>query len=135
MYKKIISIILLNILLFSNTVFAVESVVTKKDKNQLILENFQKQEIKNIFDNTDFFDGATNVSLINSSKKVDIYSTLKSKAEEKRLYLEKQNEQLIERVSSLENSIASIDRDIQDKITEVNVTNIKIMQIKNDIEV
>lgn len=135
MYKKIASIILLNILLFSNSVFAVESVVTKKDKNQLILENFQKQEIKNIFDNTDFFDGTTNVSLINSSKKVDIYSTLKSKAEEKRLYLEKQNEQLIERVSSLENSIASIDRDIQDKITEVNVTNIKIMQIKNDIEV
>lgn len=135
MYKKIISVILLNILLFSNTVFALESGVTKKDKNQLILENFQKQEIKNIFDNTDFFDGTTNVSLINSSKKVDIYSTLKSKAEEKRLYLEKQNEQLIERVSSLENSIASIDRDIQDKITEVNLTNIKIMQIRNDIEV
>jgi len=135
MYKKIVSIILLNILSFSNIVFAEESKALTKDQKQIILENFQEQEIKNIFDNTDFFDASTNTSLINSSKKVGIFSTLKSKTEEKRIYLEKQNELLIERVNSLENSIMSMDRDIQDKITEVNNTNIKIIQIRNDIEI
>lgn len=135
MNKKIISIILINLFFLSNIVLAEENKEVIKSQRQKILENFQNQEIKNIFDNTDFFDSATNTSLIESSKKVDIYSTLKSKAEEKRLYLEKQNELLIERVSSLENSVASMDRDIQDKITEVNKTNIKIVQIRREIEV
>jgi ribosomal protein S15P/S13E len=135
MYKKIVSIILLNVIFFSNNAFAEENKALTKDQKQIILENFQNQEIKNIFDNTDFFDVSTNTSLINSSKKVGIFSTLKSKTEEKRIYLEKQNELLIERVNSLENSIMSMDRDIQDKITEVNNTNIKIIQIRNDIAI
>jgi hypothetical protein len=112
----------------------VEKTESVKDKQKTILENFENQEIKNIFDNTDFFDPLSNTSLINSSKKIDTYSTLKSKTEEKRLYLEKQNELLIERVNSLEKSIQSIDKDIQDKITDVNTTNIKILKTKKDIE-
>lgn len=135
MYKKILSAILINILFFSNTTFADEAKIASKARNKVILDNFQAQQIKNIFDNTDFFDSATNSSLIDSSKKVDIYSTLKSKAEEKRKYMEKQNELLVERISSLENSINSIDRDIEDKITEVNVTNMKIVKTRKDIEV
>jgi hypothetical protein len=136
MYKKIVSLILINIIFFSNNAFAEENMgLLTKEQKQIILEDFQDQEIKNIFDNTDFFDASINTSLIESSKKVDIFSTLKSKTEEKRVYLEKQNELLIERVSSLENSVLSMDRDIKDKITEVNNTNIRIVQIRNDIEV
>ncbi|NDK08567.1 peptidoglycan DD-metalloendopeptidase family protein [Candidatus Gracilibacteria bacterium] len=130
MYKRVIALILINTIFFSNNVFA----ETTKEQKKAILETFQSQEIKNIFDNTDFFDNSSDTSLMDSSNKVDIYSTLKSKAEEKRIYMEKQNEQLIERISSLENSIASVDRDIQDKITEVNHTNIRIIQMRNDIE-
>lgn len=134
MFNKIISILLINSIFFWNIVFAVEKTESVKDKQKTILENFENQEIKNIFDNTDFFDPLSNTSLINSSKKIDTYSTLKSKTEEKRLYLEKQNELLIERVNSLEKSIQSIDKDIQDKITDVNTTNIKILKTKKDIE-
>ncbi len=134
MFNKIISILLINSMFFWNIVFAVEKSNLKNEKNKTILENFENQEIKNIFDNTDFFDPLSNSSLLNSSKKIDIYSTLKSKTEEKRLYLEKQNELLIERVNSLEKSIQSIDKDIQDKITDVNITNIKIIKIKKDID-
>lgn len=131
MLNKIISILLINFLLFSNNVFAA-SLSTEQKKT--ILENFQNEQIKNIFDSGDFFDANDNSALIDSSKKVDLYSTLKSKTEAKRVYLENQNEMLLDRVSSLEKSIASLDRDIEDKISEVNSINLKVIETKKDIE-
>ncbi len=134
MLNKIISILLINSMFFWNIVFAEKKIELLKNDKKTILENFENQEIKNIFDNTDFFDPLSNTTLIDSSKKIDTFSTLKSRAEEKRIYLEKQNELLIERVNSLEKSIISLDNDIKDKITEVNNTNIKIIKTKKNIE-
>ncbi len=134
MFNKIVSIFLINLMFLWNIVFAEEKVDLLKERRKTVLENFKKQEIKNIFDNTEFFDASSNKSLVDSSKKIDMFSTLQSKTEEKRIYLESQNELLIERVNSLEKSISSIDKDIQDKITEVNITNIRIIKIKKDIE-
>nr|MDD3720308.1 peptidoglycan DD-metalloendopeptidase family protein [Candidatus Gracilibacteria bacterium] len=131
MINKIISVFLINILLFSNSAFA-DTLST--DQKKTILENFQNEQMKNIFDNNDFFDENDSAALINSSNKVDLYSTLKSKTETKRLYLEQQNEMLLERVSSLENSIASLDKDIQDKITDVNSINLKVIETKKEID-
>lgn len=129
MLNKIISVFLINILFFSNTTFALST-----DQKKTILENFQNEQMKNIFDDNDFFDSATTESFLWSSQKVDLYSTLRSKTEAKRQYLEEQNQMLIERVSSLEKSVSSLDRDIQDKISEINNINIKVIETKKEIE-
>ncbi len=129
MLNKIISVILINILFFSNTTFALST-----DQKRVILENFQNEQMKNIFEENDFFAVEWGESFFDSSKKVDLYSTLRSKTEAKRQYLEEQNEVLIERVTSLEKSIASLDRDIQDKISEVNNINLKVIETKKEVE-
>lgn len=135
MFKKILSSLLISLLVCTNSTFAISwDIKLTLEKRKSILEKFQEQEINNIFNNTDFFSSEDSVSLINSSNKIDLYSSLRSKAETKRQYLEDQNIMLIERVNSLEKSIQILDNDIQGKITEVNDINFKIVETKKDIE-
>jgi len=133
MNKKIFIIFIIFINLINNFSFVLDASALTNEQRKTILDNFENEEKDNIFKNNDFIDSQTSNLLINASRKVDVYSTLQSKTEMKRQYLENQNQEMVERVATLESSINSLDKDISDKIWEVNLTNYKIIKIKKEI--
>ncbi|MDD3301988.1 MAG: M23 family metallopeptidase [Candidatus Gracilibacteria bacterium] len=133
MNKKIFIIFIIFSNLINNFSFVLDASALTNEQRKNILDNFENEEKDNIFKNSDFIDSDTSNLLINASRKVDVYSTLQSKTEMKRQYLEEQNQEMVERVATLESSINSLDKDIEDKISEVNLTNYKIIKIKKEI--
>gem|GEM_PF-4033027 len=116
MNKKIFIIFIIFINLINNFSFVLDASALTNEQRKTILDNFENEEKDNIFKNNDFIDSQTSNLLINASRKVDVYSTLQSKTEMKRQYLENQNQEMVERVATLESSINSLDKDISDKI-------------------
>ncbi len=127
MFKKLFIVLLITIF-FSNNVFALSI-----DQKKGILERFKQTQKENIFwqdeVQSDWFDW-----FFEDSQKISLLWSIKDKTVTKREYLEKQWSMIVDRVSSLEKSIESLDKDIQGKISEVNSTNAKIIEIKRDID-
>ena len=129
MFKKILSSILL--LTVSLTVVNAFSTSEKG----AILDNFKQKQYDLLFE-SDLWDFSAEYSdIFNISRKVDIYDNIWNKIEQEREAVESRNQILIEKISSLEESIEQIDIDISNALIKVDKINNKVIQVKKEIEV
>lgn len=100
-----------------------------------ILENFKNHEYKMVFesDTAQLFDEEANV--FSSTQKINIYNSIWERVQSKKEYLEYQSQKLVSRAKSLEASIAELDKDIEDRVKEVNKINANVVEIKDQIEI
>ena len=129
MFKKIISLILLFII-SSAIVNALSS-----DQKGAILDNFKQKQYDLLFE-SDLWDFSSEYSdIFNISKKVNIYENIWNKVEQERESVQSKNIALIEKISSLEESVKQIDIDISNTLIKVDKINNNVIQIKKEIEI
>jgi len=108
--------------------------LTSEEKGK-ILENFKREEYEMIFESDASLIANEDAGILSTSRKVNIYNSISSNIKSKREYLEYQNEKIVSRVNSLEDSIAELNEGIEDIVKEVNKINYEIVETKDQIEV
>lgn len=99
-----------------------------------ILENFKRQEKEMIFESDSVFLDESDTSILQTYRKLNIYSNIWESIQSKREYLEAQNEKIWNRVTSLEESIKELDNDIEELVEEVASINSQVIVTKSKIE-
>ncbi|MDF1682916.1 MAG: hypothetical protein P1U46_04340 [Patescibacteria group bacterium] len=69
------------------------------------------------------------------SKKIDLYDSIYSEVISDRKNVENLNNQLFEKITSLEDSIAELDKDIESTSKKITQINSEVIQIKRNIEI
>ncbi|MDD5213587.1 MAG: peptidoglycan DD-metalloendopeptidase family protein [Candidatus Gracilibacteria bacterium] len=110
----------------------IKAVVKKTSSNGKILDNFKNREKSLLFSNEVIFSGSS-LDLLNTGKKMDIFSRIKEKIAENRSQAETENEVLTKRIESLSGAIFDIDSDISDTEDTIRKTTIDIITTTNDI--
>lgn len=120
----------LQILLGNGGVFAALS----GEQKGIILRNFKVQEKEMVFEsNADMlWDEASDI--FSAFQKLNIYQNIGENLQEKREYLEAQNERIGNRIDSLEASIKEFDESIANLIEEIEKINDEIIVTKTEIE-
>lgn len=126
--KKIISILSIWAI-FSAQTFALTSSEAGK-----ILENFKRQEKEMIFESDAKFLDEGDSDILKTYRKLNIYSNIGESIKSKRQYLEAQNEKIVGRINSLEESIKELNLDISNLVEEVADINAQIVDVKSKIE-
>lgn len=129
-FKRIFTKIIIFALLWNlfSPVFALSS----KQKG-LILDNFKKSQYNILFDNNNVFD-FNDEWFLSISNKLDMYQSIWNNVKDKREYLEKQNENIVKRIMSLEWTIAELNQDISDIVKQADQMNEDIVYTKNQID-
>lgn len=100
-----------------------------------ILDTFKKKQYDLLFE-SDLWDFSSEYSdIFNISKKVNIYESIWNKVEKEREEIQSKNALLIEKITSLEESIIQLDIDIDNTLIKVDNINKSVIQIKKEIEV
>jgi murein DD-endopeptidase MepM/ murein hydrolase activator NlpD len=100
-----------------------------------ILDTFKQKQYDLLFE-SDLWDFSSEYSdIFNISKKVDIYESIWNKVEKEREEVQTKNDLLLEKISSLEESILQLDLDIENTLIKVDTINKNVIQIKKEIEV
>ena len=115
-FKKIVSFFIIFWILWNLNVFAVAF-----NQKGVVLKNFKKQEYKLLFESDKPFLDKNAREIFNSSRKYELYKSIREKVQEKREYLEDQNIKVINKISNLSDSV---------KILEKEIENIRIETIK-----
>jgi len=99
-----------------------------------ILDNFKKKQYDLLFESSLWDFSSEYSEIFDISKKVDIYKKIWDDAEEKRHEVEWKNTILLNKITSLEESIVEIDIDIENTLLTVKKINNDVIKTKNDIE-
>jgi len=86
-----------------------------------------------IFESDAILLDASDKSILNTYKKLNLYNSIGDKIQGKREYLQEQNIRISSRVDSLEDSILELDTDINQLVAEVNSINEQIVTTKGKI--
>jgi len=100
-----------------------------------ILDNFKKQQYELLFE-SDLGDFSSEYSdIFDISKKVGIYEDIWDKVEKDREEVQAKNIELLEKITSLQDSIEQLDLDIENTLIKVDKINKSVIQVKKEIEV
>ena len=117
------------LLTFNSNVFA----LSNKQK-WAILENFQERQYDLLFE-SDLWNFSSEYSDIFSiSKKIDTYSNMSNEIQSDKELAEQKKEQLISTITSLEDSIKTLDKDIEKTSKKIEQINIDVIKTKTEIE-
>lgn len=99
-----------------------------------ILERFQNKQYDLLFESnlSSFSDEYSDIFDI--SKKIDLYESLSEDIKIDKLEAEEQNNDLISKITTLEESIIILDNDIADTANNIKNININIIDIKKEVE-
>lgn len=100
-----------------------------------ILDNFKDKQYDLLFESDLWWFSKEYSDIFDISKKVGLYENIWNKVEEQRLEIEGKNNALLEKITSLTESINQIDIDIDNAMIKVDKINKNVIQIKNEIEV
>ncbi len=114
------------------TTIVPKTVVKKTSANWRVLDNFKNREKSLLFSNEVIFSGSS-LDLLNTWKKMDIYSRIKDQITQNRQQAETENEVLAKRINSLSWAISDLDSDINDTEDTIRKTTIDIITTTNDI--
>ena len=129
--KKTLILLLLFLLIFpASLVWA----LSKKEKWKL-LNNFKREEYEMIFESDASLIGNDDLGVLTTSRKINIYNSIGKNIKTKREYLEFQNKKIVNRVTSLRDSIKELDENIKDIVKEVNKINYEIVETKRQMGV
>jgi len=130
-YKGLLTIIcIIWLFIFISTAFA----LSKKQK-AFILEKFKKQEYDMLFESNNWILNSEDMDILNVSRKINIFWNIKASISSKRKYAEIASLKKLEKVSTLQDTIALLDEDINTKTKDVAKVNTEIIEIKKEIEV
>lgn len=110
----------------------IKNIAKKSSTSGKVLDNFKKREKALLFDNEIIFSGSS-LNLLNTWKKMDIFSRIKEKISENRIQAETENEILVKRINSLSGAIGDLDSDINDTEDTIRKTTIGIITTTNEI--
>ncbi len=99
-----------------------------------VLKNFKQLEKEMIFVSDALLLSEENKGILGNYKRLWVLWGIGDKIQSKRKYLEHQNRKIVSRVQSLEKTIAMMDEDIADLVTEVNGINTNIISAKDKIK-
>lgn len=99
-----------------------------------ILENFKRQEKEMIFESDAKFLDESDTGILKTYRKLNIYNNIWESVRSKREYLEAQNEKVVNRINSLEESIKELNLDISNMVEEVANINAQVVDTKSKIE-
>jgi len=103
------------------------------DQKWAILERFQTKQYDLLFE-SDLSTFSTEYSDIFSiSKKIDLYNSLWWDLEKDREEAEEKNQELVNKITSLEESILTLDRDIEKTTWKIKQINLDVIQTKKEI--
>lgn len=118
-FKRVLSFFIIFLLLWNFYVFAV-STKTK----WIVLRNFKKQEYKLLFESDKPFLDEKAREIFDSSRKYELYKSIREKVQEKREFLEKENIKVTNKIANLTDSIKTIDKEIENiKVETIKINN------------
>jgi len=126
--RKFSTIIILSFFLIS------QSFALTPSQKSTILENFKDQEYEMVFEGNDAAFTNDDINVFNASQKINLYNSIGEKIQTKKEYLQYQNQQIVNRVDSLQASIDQLDSDIADMVQEVNKINDSIIETKKLVD-
>lgn len=99
-----------------------------------VLEKFKQKQYDLLFE-SDLWDVTSEFwDIFDISKKVDIYEKVSNKAKEDREDKEIKNQEILKKITSLEESIKQLDIDIDDSVLRIKKINENIINTKAEIE-
>ena len=100
-----------------------------------ILENFKEKQYDLLFENDFWIINSEDVEIFDISKKINLFWEIKEWITEDKKNIKQKNVNIISNITSLEESINNIDRDIKNSTWLVKKINTKIINIKKEISV
>lgn len=127
--KKFLFIFFILFTLLPCLVFA----LTNKQK-WAIMEMFKSQQYDLLFE-SDLWNISSQYSdIFNISKKVDIYNSISSTVEKQRIEIQRKTNELSDKITSLEEAITLLDKDILKLTSNINQINKDVIETKSAIE-
>lgn len=100
-----------------------------------ILKQFKELEYELLFESDNVFLDGTSKNLFDSSKKTQLYKSIRDKVTEKRIKLEEENIRLINKIGNLEDSVALLEKDIESIQEETIKINNQIIEIHKKLSI
>lgn len=130
MNKKYTTFWVILLMLFSSPIVNALS----NEQKWAILENFQERQYDLLFESDLWSFSSEYSDIFSISQKIDIYSSMSSDIESDKKLAQEKKEQLITTISSLEDSIELLDKDIEKTSKKIEQINLDVIQTKNEIE-
>lgn len=127
--KKIFIFLLLMIAIYPSITLA----LSLKQKGA-ILDNFKALEYEMVFESVWELLDDDDRKILDISRRVNIFWSIKDKVSEQRRDIEKKKEYVINKIVSLEKMIESLDEDIERTLREVDRINDEIIAVKKQVE-
>ncbi len=129
--KKFLSLFLIIFLLLGNiSVFAVSN-----SSKWNILRNFKKYQYKLLFESDKPFLDEKAREIFDSSRKYELYKSIREKVQEKREFLQNENIKVTNKISNLTNSVKTLDKEIENIKKETIKINNQIVYLVKTINI
>lgn len=99
-----------------------------------ILENFQERQYDLLFESDLWSFSSEYSDIFSISQKIDIYTSMSSDIEHDKKLAEEKKEQLLTTISSLEDSIELLDKDIEKTAKKIEQINLDVIKTNTEIE-
>ena len=99
-----------------------------------ILENFQERQYDLLFESDLWSFSSEYSDIFSISQKIDIYTSMSSDIESDKKLAEEKKEQLLTTISSLEDSIELLDKDIDKTAKKIEQINLDVIKTNTEIE-
>ncbi|MDD2907570.1 MAG: peptidoglycan DD-metalloendopeptidase family protein [Candidatus Gracilibacteria bacterium] len=121
------------------TIFGVVNVnvnvnALSNDQVGAVLKNFQAKQYDLLFESDLGSFSSEYSDIFSISKKIDVYNSMSDDITSDKKLAEEKKQQLVSTISSLEDSIALIDKDIEKTSQKIDQINIDVIKTKNEIE-
>lgn len=114
--------------------FATANALTNEQK-WAILNNFTDSQYDLLFESDLWSFSAEYSDIFSISKKIDVYNSISDDINSDKKLAEEKKEQIVSTISSLENSIELLDKDIEKASKKINQINLDVIKTKNEIEI
>ncbi|NVP17581.1 peptidoglycan DD-metalloendopeptidase family protein [Candidatus Gracilibacteria bacterium] len=116
-------------LIYTNTIYALSN-----EQKGAILENFQQKQYNLLFESDLGSFSSEYSDIFSISQKIDVYNNMFDEIKSDKALAEEKKEQLLSTISSLEESIAILDRDIEKTVLKIEQINTDVIKTKSEID-
>lgn len=116
-------------LIYTNTIYALSN-----EQKWAILENFQQKQYNLLFESDLWSFSSEYSDIFSISQKIDVYNNMFDEIKSDKALAEEKKEQLLSTISSLEESIAILDRDIEKTVLKIEQINTDVIKTKSEID-
>ncbi len=113
--------------------FATTNALSNEQK-WAILNNFNDRQYDLLFESDLWSFSSEYSDIFSISKKIDVYNSMSEDINSDKKLAEEKKEQIVSTISSLENSIELLDKDIEQTSKKIEQINLDVIKTKNEIE-